>query len=131
MKRVLVAVAIAAGIYGLILGAGGVLYATDNIATGATHNDCGALKREIADRDFDGDQEAVSQEQLKAETIACLAEHELTPREAFRSEYLIWGAWPGVICAVIFLLWPVWTKILLNQEEVDLADDAANKELGT
>lgn len=131
MKRILLALAIAAGIYGAILSVGIVLYQTGNIATGATHNDCGDLKQEIADRDYGGDEELVPQEQLKQETILCLEEHELTPEEAFRSEYLIWGVWPGIICAVIFLLWPLWSKVLENQEAAELAEEAANKELGT
>ena len=41
MKRFGIAALIAFSIYGAMAGLGAVLYATDNIATGATHNDCG------------------------------------------------------------------------------------------
>ena len=42
------------------------------IATGATHNDCGDLKRDIADRDYGVDEEDVPQSEIKQEAIACL-----------------------------------------------------------
>ena len=137
MKRLLIALAIAGGIYGMALGTGAVLYASGTIATGPTHNDCGDLKPVIADREYDGDEEEVEQEELKQETIDCLAgtglyveegSHELTEREAFRSEYLFWALWPGVICALIFLAWPIWTNILFAQEaeEAKEADPPRN-----
>ena len=128
MKRILIAIAIAAGIYGIALGVGGIVYATDNIPTGPTHNDCGDLKPVIAEREYDGDEEEVTQEELKQETIDCLAgeglyveegTHFRTEEEVIR-EYLLWSMWPGVIIAVIFLLWPIWTQILLNREDEDL-----------
>lgn len=131
MKRLLIALVIAGGIYGIAVGIGSLLYVTGTIATGATHNDCGDLKAEIADRDYDGDEEDVPQEVLKAETIACLEEHELTEREAFVSEYLFWSIWPGLICAVVFLLWPIWTRVLENQEAAEAAEQAARMEPGT
>jgi len=115
MKRVGIAVAIAAVIYGLALGTGSVLYATGAIATGATQNDCEDLKRAIA-RERGIDPQDVPQEDVKAATQACLDSYELTAREAFRSEYLLWSAWPAVIVAVVFLAWPRWAGILHNQE---------------
>ena len=57
MKRLGIAALIAFSIYGAMAGVGAILYATDNIPTGATHNDCGDLKNEIADRDYGGDEE--------------------------------------------------------------------------
>lgn len=131
MKRILIALLIAGGIYGVAVGVGSLLYATGTIATGATHNDCGDLKQSIADREYGGDKDEVTQEQLKHETIECLATHELTAREAFRSEYLFWSIWPGVICALVFLIWPAWTRVLENQDEAELAEEAARLEPGT
>lgn len=117
-KRIAVAIVIAAGIYAIALGIGTLLFATGTIATGATHNDCPNYREDIA-REQGIDEEDVPDEQVKNATIACLEEHELTEEEAYRSEYLFWSVWPGVICAVIFLLWPVWTRILLNQEAAE------------
>lgn len=139
MKRILIAFVIACGIYGIAVGTGSVLYATDVIPTGPTHNDCGDLKNEIADRDYHGDEEEVPQEQLKQETIDCLAgeglyveegSHYLTESEAFRSEWLFWSIWPGIICAVVFLLWPIWRRVLENQEQADAAEEASRLEPG-
>ncbi|MBI5285552.1 MAG: hypothetical protein HY874_10705 [Chloroflexi bacterium] len=121
MKRIGMAVAIAAVIYGVALGAGSLLYATGAIATGATHNDCADFKREIA-RERGIDMADVPQGEVKARTEACLGSHELTAREAFRSEYLLWSAWPAAICAAIFLAWPVWVRILRNQELAEERD---------
>jgi hypothetical protein len=140
MKRILIAVVIALGIYGIAVGTGSILYATGTIATGPTHNDCGELKQVIADREYGGDEEHVPQQQLKQETIDCLAgkglydeegSHFLTEEEAFREEYLFWAIWPGVICAVIFLLWPAWSRTLENQDAADVAEQAARLEPGT
>ena len=131
MKRILIALLIAGGIYGVAVGVGSLLYATGTIATGATHSECGELKQSIADREYGGDEKRVTQGQLKQETIECLATHELTEREAFRTEYLFWAIWPGVICALIFLLWPKWTQVLENQEAAELAEEAARLESGT
>lgn len=138
MKRFGIAAAIAIVIYAAAVGTGSLLYATGTIATGPTHNDCGDLKPVIANRDHDGDKEEVPQSVLKQETIDCLAGdglyegdgHELTEKEAFQSEYLFWSIWPGVICAVIFLLWPRWSQILENQEQAELAEDAPRLEPG-
>ena len=130
MQRLLIALVIALGIYGIAVGVGSLLYATGAIATGATHNDCGELKKDIADERYGGDEEHVLQEELKQATIVCLAEHELTEREAFRSEWLFWSIWPGVICAVIFLLWPMWSRTLENQEEAEAAEQAPRLEPG-
>jgi hypothetical protein len=130
MKRLLIALLIAGGIYGFAVRIGTILYLTETIPTGATHNDCGELKQEIADRDYGGDESLVPQEQLKNETIACLDTHELTPEEAFKTEWLFWSIWPGVICGLVFLLWPTWTRILVNQEEGEAAEEAPRLEPG-
>jgi hypothetical protein len=130
-KRVGLALLIAAAIYGVQLSIGIVLYQTGNIATGATHNDCGNLKQEIADRDYDGDLEEVPQEQLKQESITCLESHELTPEEAFKTEYLFWPIWPALICAGVFLAWPPWARILERQDLADPIEDAPRLEPGT
>ena len=139
MKRFGIAAAIALVIYGLALGAGSLLYATGRIATGPTHNECGDLKPTIAKRDFGGEEKDVPQSVLKQETIDCLAGnglyegkgHELTEKEAFQTEYLFWSIWPGIICAVIFLLWPRWSQILINQEQAELAEDPPRLEPGS
>jgi len=116
MRRIAIAVAIAAVIYGVALGAGTALYSTGVIATGATHNDCAGFRAQIA-RDRGIDEQDVPQSDVKAATAACLAGHTLTKREAFRSEYLLWSAWPAAICAAIFLAWPAWAGILERQEQ--------------
>jgi len=131
MKRLLIALAIALSIYGIAVGTGTLLYTTGTIATGATHSDCDGIKKQLADERYGGHEEDVPQSELKQATKDCLAAHELTEREAFREEYLFWAIWPGVICAVIFLLWPAWSRILHNQEEADLADEAPRLEPGT
>ena len=118
MKRVAVALVIAAGIYGLALGIGSVLYATGAIGTGATHNDCADYKKQLAD-ERGIDEEDVPQRDIERATEECLVEHELTEEEAYREEYLLWSAWPAVITAAIFLVWPSWAKILHRQEEAD------------
>jgi hypothetical protein len=119
MKRAGVAVAIAVAIYGAAAGAGSLLYATGAIATGATHNDCVDFRHQIAKERGIDDQD-VPQQDIKEATRACLDQHTLTKGEAFRSEYLFWSAWPAVICAVIFLAWPVWARILHNQERAEM-----------
>ena len=129
-KRLGIAVLIALTIYGAMAGLGAVLYVTETIPTGATHNDCGNLKQEIADRDYGGDEELVPQEQLKQESITCLEEHELTPEEAFR-EYWLWSVWPALICAGVFLLWPPWSRILERQELAEPVEEAPRLEPGT
>ncbi len=131
MKRLAIAAAIALSIYGLAVGAGSLLYATGVIATGATHSDCDGIKKQLADDRYGGHEDDVPQEELKQATKDCLATHELTEREAFREEYLFWPIWPGVICAAIFLLWPAWSRILENQDEADLAEQASRLEPGT
>lgn len=130
MKRILIALAIAIGIYGVAVGAGSLLYATGVIATGATHNDCADFKKEIAEaRGID--EKDVAQSEIKNATRACLDEHELTEGHAFRTEYLFWGAWPAAVCAMIFLAWPVWARILSNQQEAEDAAEAARLDMGT
>jgi hypothetical protein len=118
MKRVLLALAIAAVIYGAALGAGIVLYATGVIGTGATHNTCENLRAQIA-RERGISEEEVPQADVKAATEACLSAHTLTRWEAFRSEYLLWSAWPAAITAATFLAWPAWAGMLERQEEAE------------
>ena len=122
MKRLGVAAAIALAIYGVAVGAGSLLYATGAIATGATHNDC---DRAAVARTLDKAEDDLTQQELKTETRKCLDAHTLTKWEAFRSEYLFWSAWPAVICAAIFLVWPAWARILHNQEQAELTEEAS------
>ena len=98
MKRLGIALAIAAAIYGVAIGAGALLYATGAIATGATHNDCVGIKQKLATQ-LGIAEEDVPQAEISRATSACLDTHELTKGEAFRSEYLFWAAWPGFVCA--------------------------------
>ena len=118
MKRVLLALAIAAAIYGAELGAGTLLYVTGTIPTGATHNNCPDFHHKLAD-DWGIDAKDVPQSAVKEQAENCLAGHVLTEREAYRTEYVFWSAWPAVLFAVIFLVWPVWVEILHNQERED------------
>ena len=128
-KRIGIAVVLAVGIYAAALGVGGGLYATGAIATGATHNDCADFKHVIAVERGIHDQD-VPQADVSARTQACLDEHTLTKGGAFRSEYLFWAAWPGVICAVIFLAWPAWARTLHNQELADELRETVTVESG-
>ena len=128
MKRIVMALAIALGIYGVAVGAGSVLYATGAIATGATHNDC---DRGVIAKALGKSQDDLTQQELKTETTKCLDTHTLTKGHAFRSEYLFWSAWPAIICAMVFLAWPVWTRILRNQEAAERAAEASHMEMGT
>jgi len=127
MKRIMMALAIALGIYGVAVGAGSLLYATGAIATGATHNDC---DRGVIAKALGKAQDDLTQEELKTETATCLDAHTLTKGEAFRSEYLFWAAWPAVICAMVFLAWPVWARVLRNQEDAERAAEASRLEMG-
>ena len=68
---------------------------------------------------------------MKTETQKCLSTHTLSKGEAFRSEYLFWSGWPAVICALVFLAWPAWGRILHNQESADRAEDARRLGMGT
>ena len=122
MRRALLALAIALAIYGLAVGAGSLLYVTGAMPTGATHNDC---DRVLIARTLGKAQDDVTPQELKTETRKCLDAHQLTEGRAFRSEYLFWSAWPAVICAAVFLAWPVWGRALRNQEEVDRAAEAS------
>jgi hypothetical protein len=129
MKRIAVAAAIALAIYGLAAGAGSLLYATGAIATGATHNDC---DRAVIARTLGKAEDDLTQQELKTETQKCLSAHAfLSKGEAFRSEYLFWSAWPAVICALVFIVWPVWGRILHNQELADRAEEARRMGIGT
>jgi hypothetical protein len=118
LQRLVFALAIAVIIYGVSLSVGLVLYGTGAIATGATHNDCENFREELAPQ-YGGDEEDVPQSAIKALAEECLAGHELTEEEAFREEYLFWPVWPAAICAVIFLLWPAWSRILHHQETAE------------
>jgi uncharacterized membrane protein len=109
------------------VGAGALLYKTGAIATGATHNDC---DRAVIARNLGKPQDDLTQQELKTETEKCLATHTLTEGHAFRSEYLFWSAWPAAICAAVFLAWPMWARILRNQEDAERAAEAARLEMG-
>ena len=98
---------IAAVIYGLALGAGSLLYATGAIATGATHNDCENFKEELAPQ-YGATKRTYPRVPSSRSPRSASPGHELTEREAFRTEYLMWAAWPAVVCAMIFLAWPRW-----------------------
>lgn len=114
-QRIVMAVAIGVAIYALALGAGTLLYRTGAIATGATHNDCADFRAQLA-KERGIDEQDVPQADIGAATAACLDGHTLTKWGAFRSEYLLWSAWPAVICTAVFLAWPVWAGILERQE---------------
>ncbi len=118
MKRIFLALAIAAAIYGAELGAGTLLYVTGAMPTGATHNNCPDFRHELASQ-YGGDAQNVPQSAVKAAAEQCLSGHELTKREAYRTEYVFWSAWPAVLFAIIFLAWPVWAETLHNQERED------------
>jgi hypothetical protein len=128
MKRMMMAAMIAFGIYGIAVGAGSILYATGAIATGATHNDC---DRAVIARTLGKAEDDVTAQELKVETTRCLSEHTLTKGHAFRSEYLFWSAWPAAICAMVFLAWPAWARILRNQEDAERTAEAARLDMGT
>ena len=129
LKRLALAFAIAAVIYGLGLSVGSLLYATGVIATGTTHNDCENFRKTIAER-RGIDEADVPQSEIKAEAEQCLATHVLTEKEAFQTEYLYWSVWPAAICAVIFLLWPAWASTLRRQEEADPVHKTHRPEIG-
>src|SRR4029078_2410578 len=120
MRHLLIALGIAAAIYGLAVGAGAVLYATGAIATRATHNDCADFKHEIATERGITEQD-VPQSEIAQRTQACLDGHTLTKGHAFRTEFLFAALWPAIISAAIFLVWPRWTRILFRQEAAELA----------
>jgi hypothetical protein len=127
--RLLLALAIAVAIYAAALALGGTLYATGALGTGATHNDCVDFRHEIAVQQGIADDD-VPQALIKQATQDCLEEHELTARNAFRTEYLAWAAWPALVVAGIFLLWPRWAAALHRQELADEAADARNPQPG-
>lgn len=121
VSRIVIAIAIAGVLYGAGAGTGVLLYATGAISTGATHNNCENFRAIIAE-ERGIDEEDVPQSAIKQLAEECLAEHELgSEGEALRTEYLIWSAWPAAICAVIFLIWPIWSRILHNQERAEEA----------
>jgi hypothetical protein len=114
-RRLAIAAGLALAIYGIALGAGALLYASGAIATGPTHNDCEGIRKALA-VELGVDEHDVPQRAIRDRTAACLAAHELTEREAFRTEYLTWAAWPAAVVAVIYLLWPAWARALERQE---------------
>ena len=118
LKRLGIALAIALALYGVGLGIGSLLYATGNIPTGATHNDCEDFAKTLAPQ-YGGDEEDVPQSAIKQLAETCLAGHELEEEDAYREEFVLWAAWPAVICALIFLAWPWWSRLLANQERAD------------
>jgi hypothetical protein len=115
MRRVFLALALAAGIYGAALGAGTVLYATGAMPTGATHNDCPDFHQALAPQ-YGGNAQDVPQPAVAAAAAHCLGEYALTKGAAYRSEYVLWPAWPAVVFALVFLAWPLWAETLHNQE---------------
>ena len=123
MKRLGVAVAVALAIYGVMLGLGTLLYTTGAIGAGATHNNCAGFRHQIAVQQGIADRD-VTQAQVKAATAACLETHRLTKWGAFKTEYLEWAAWPAVVTAAIFLLWPQWAAALHLQELAETQQDA-------
>ena len=123
MTRLLIALAIAIGIYGALLAFGGSLYATGVIGDGATHNDCSDFRGRIADERGIA-QEDVPQQDVKSATEQCLSGHQLTKWHAFRTEYLEWAAWPAVATALVFLGWPLWAEALRRQELAEAVEDA-------
>ncbi|MDE3094376.1 MAG: hypothetical protein KGK07_00055 [Chloroflexota bacterium] len=123
MKRLGIAGGVAIVIYGAMLGLGTLLYATGAIGAGATHNDCVDFRHQIALRQGIADRD-VAQSQVKAATAACLETHRLTKWHAFKTEYLQWAAWPAVVTAAIFLLWPQWAAALHRQEVAEAQKDA-------
>jgi hypothetical protein len=130
MRHLLIAVGIAAAIYGLAVGVGAMLYATGTIATGATNNNCDNFKQLIAsERGIS--EEDVLQSEIAQRTQACLDQHTLTQAHAFRTEYLFAALWPAVISAAIFLVWPRWTRVLFRQEAAELAGSASHMEPGS
>jgi len=130
MRRLLIAFGIAGAIYGGAVAAGVLLYATGAIATGATHNDCADFKAQIA-RERAIDEQDVPQHEIQERTQACLAEHELTERHAFREEFLIWSAWPAAVSAAVFLLWPGWARVLHRQEQAEAGPEARRLDMGS
>jgi hypothetical protein len=109
------ALAIAVAMYGAMLAMGGVLYATGAIGQGATHNNCSGYRAQIASQ-LGIAQQGVPQEQIKSATQACLDTRRLSKWEAVKSEYLIWAAWPALVSAAIFFVWPLWAATLHRQE---------------
>jgi hypothetical protein len=133
MRRIGIALCIAAAIYGIGAGTGLLLYATGAIATGPTHNDCANFRAQIAEEQGI-DEEDVPQSAIKQRTEECLAGHELEPREALRTEFLLGAAWPAAIVPLVYLVWPRWSAALHRQEqhdeELEAAAAAAEREAG-
>ena len=128
MKRLLTAIAIAAAIYGIGLGVGTALWAADRLPTGATHNDCSDFAKILAEEQGI-DEEDVAQEDIKALAIECLAGHERETSDVLH-DFITWSVWPALICAGIFLVWPAWTKTLLNQEAAEKREGDVKSEHG-
>jgi hypothetical protein len=130
MRRLAIAAGIVVVIYAVALGLGTLLYQTGAIGTGATHNTCDGLRKQLAEELHVAEDE-VPQSALKARTESCLEGHELTAREAYRSEYLFWTLWPAVVVAGVYLLWPAWAAALHRQDLADAAREASRMEPGT
>lgn len=122
MKRLLIALAIAGAIYGVGVGVGSALWALDALPTGATHNDCSDFAKTIAEEQGINEED-VDQADIKALAEECLAGHERETSEVIH-DFITWSVWPAVICAAIFLIWPVWTKTLFNQQAAEGGEDA-------
>jgi hypothetical protein len=120
MKRLWIAIAIALGIYGVSAGVATIVYVGGWMPTGAAHNDCPDYRQVIAEEQGI-DEEDVEQEDIKAATEACLADHEREEQDVYRTA-LFWAIWPAVITALIFLAWPLWADALHRQEEADPAE---------
>ena len=114
MKRLAIAIAIAAAIYGVGVSIGGILWAADALPRGATHNDCENFKKTIAE-EKKIDEEDVKQSEIKALAEECLRGHERDKGHVIH-DFVTWSVWPAVICALIFLAWPAWARALHNQE---------------
>jgi hypothetical protein len=113
----LVALAIAAAIYGIGVSVGAVLWATDALPRGATHNDCENFAKIIA-KEKGISKEDVEQSDIKALAEECLAGH-VREESAVLHDFVTWSVWPAVICAMIFLIWPAWARTLDNQDAAE------------
>jgi hypothetical protein len=81
-RRLVIALVIFGGIYGVAMGTGFILYKTEAIGTGPLHTECPDFKPIIAEEQGI-DEEDVEQEDIKARATAC---HEaekaaITPEE--------------------------------------------------
>lgn len=117
MKRLLIALVIAGAIYSIGLSVGGVLAMTDSLPLGATHNECDEFAKIIAE-EKGIDEEDVEQSDIKALAEECLAGHVRTESDVLK-DFVVWSVWPAAICALIFLIWPLWARTLENQDAAE------------